>query len=55
MSAGVAAVPHTVPRLLRPGFVRAALFTLAAAAFAMGIVLVGRALYGQDLWAEDPL
>ena len=55
MSAGVAAVPHTAPRLLRPGFVRAALFTVAAAALAMGIVLVARALYGQDLWVEDPL
>jgi hypothetical protein len=24
MSAGVAAVPHTAPRLMRPGFLRAA-------------------------------
>src|SRR3954468_13066258 len=55
MATGVVAVPHTPPRLMRPGFVRAAWMTIAAAALAFGGVVLVRAVQDLDLFKGSPI
>src|ERR1700752_3116542 len=45
----------TLRRLMQPGWIRAAWMTIAGAAFAFGLVVAIRALYGTDVLAPDPL
>ena len=40
-------------RLMQPGWIRAAWMTVAGAAFAFGLVVGIRALYGSDLLEES--
>jgi cytochrome c oxidase subunit 1 len=42
-------------RLMQPGWIRAAWMTVAGAAFAFGLVVGIRALYGVDLFSDEPL
>src|SRR5688572_22295461 len=55
MTAMAAAQPSFFRRMMRPGWIRAAWMTLAGAAFAFGLVVGVRALYGDYVLEEDPL